>query len=1065
MIGGMKFEETSLTGYLVKNLEPLTEADSVILAEYVVTLLKKDKPTKELQKLCTENLVEFLGHDTKPFIAKLFQDLEDGSIISSAESLDTTKQIDPSLALTTINPVEHKSFSPKPEKLSASSGHVSDPEEKEVTDDDDDDRNHKHRRRETQSLSSDKDAQEQVWRRPNRKRDGPFENGQPFLRNDPLESAKFEKRRPGLAALPRAMLDVGQRTRVPQTFYNDTGPRFDFSTSLGRFPIGRGRGRSTGPWNQQDSRFSSVDTLDFAPQMASQGPTPPSLFTGMGLPNAASTQSAPWGAFGLIHGMPNGGLDTLHPLGLHGTLHPPINPSLSIGLPRQRCRDFEERGFCLRGDMCPMEHGVNRIVVEDVQSLSQFNLPVSISSARLLGMQDGAGPLPPVPASSGLLTNSKGLHSKTAKPGVTDVGLGLNGLSSGSVVVGEADLYDPDQPLWNNDRAETSGARPRLPLPKIDDSESLWDADSSDRHSFRIADGIDDELPGKNTVWGRIGNSGNRLEMKVPSSDTGYLGNESKKYQEPLTSGHGTASQAKQNIIEDASLKDTSFTSTPKFRADSASNVGRVQKALRTLFVNGIPLKNNKREALLSHFQKFGEIIDIYIPQNSEKAFVQFSKREEAEAALKAPDAVMGNRFIKLWWANRDSIPAESEGSGNTVYAASRGVMAASVPSKESLDRGKENLPSIMPKLSTTSVSNVTIPVTVPPKTVVANSPKAIPPLQKKLESLELLKEELRIKQEMLDQKRNDFRRQLDKLEKHAITVKGEISSEQAVKRLKVEMATDVAKAASARPTTLTTAGLRPEAEKMLDQSSSGEKIASPSPKAMPQQSPRSLKQPTRLPPTIVSPFSVNRFKLDNRPTAFRILPPWPADFVNVAVLKEHFSSFGDLSTVELEDADFCAGSVGLKASQNCSAHITFKTRRSAERAFLNGKCWQGHNLQFSWLSTSSNSTTDHGGRENSPSLTPKGPPDAEILAETVTVDMSSPHTRESTCGAISQAIESTEKREPDNVGANGGFECLAKELVDACHSSSPTMSPCENQTPKADVMNIEDGLNVGVQQ
>lgn len=39
---------------------------------------------------------------------------------------------------------------------------------------------------------------------------------------------------------------------------------------------------------------------------------------------------------------------------------------------------------------------------------------------------------------------------------------------------------------------------------------------------------------------------------------------------------------------------------------------------------------------------------DICIPANSERAFVQFSKREEAERALKAPDAVMASRFIKL---------------------------------------------------------------------------------------------------------------------------------------------------------------------------------------------------------------------------------------------------------------------------------------------------------------------------------------------------------------------------------------------------------------------------------
>ncbi|MQL72608.1 hypothetical protein Taro_004922 [Colocasia esculenta] len=39
-----------------------TEADPTILADYVVALLKKDKSIQELQKLCVDNLVEFLGH-------------------------------------------------------------------------------------------------------------------------------------------------------------------------------------------------------------------------------------------------------------------------------------------------------------------------------------------------------------------------------------------------------------------------------------------------------------------------------------------------------------------------------------------------------------------------------------------------------------------------------------------------------------------------------------------------------------------------------------------------------------------------------------------------------------------------------------------------------------------------------------------------------------------------------------------------------------------------------------------------------------------------------------------
>ncbi|KAJ4973104.1 hypothetical protein NE237_006278 [Protea cynaroides] len=1026
MVGDI--EESSLTGYLIKNLEPLTEADPVILAEYVAALLKEDRPIKELQKLCAENLVEFLGQGTKSFITKLFQDLEDGSVVAPSESLDSIRKVEPSPSFIAEDPVELTVLSSKPEDLSPT-GFTSDPEEKEVSDDDDDDRNHKHRRREPRSQSFDKDAQEEFLSWPNRKRNRPFENGQLYLGSDPQPSetrkeynlsrsdrdlsAKFEKRRPGIAIQPCTSLD------------------------LGSFPLGRGRGRSSGPWIQHDSRFSSVDKLDLALQMAPQGGTPPSLFPGRGLANAGNAQIGSWSAFGLIPGMSNGSLDTFHPLGLQGLLRPPINPSLSISMPHQRCKDFEERGFCLRGDMCPMEHGVNRIVVEDVQSLSQFNLPVSLPSAHLLGVPSGTGPLTSVGAPSGLLTNSKGLHGKNTKPGTNDDGIGLNGVLSSSAGLGEADLYDPDQPLWNADRQETSGALLKPPSPKTNNVESLWETVNSYRNSLRVSDGIDSEQPCKSitttavsqstalSVWGRIGKSGIKIETAGANDNAlpalGALGNEGKEdLEEALPSFLATAHQGKVTFTG-VSPKTMNSSATPKLRNDPERSGGRqLQKALCTLFVNGIPQKSNKREALLSHFKKFGEVIDIYIPLNSEKAFVQFSRREEAEAALKAPDAVMGNRFIKLWWANRDSIPDDGLNKGKTVSAVPRGFTTASVPSEPSItDGAKVNIPSAPPKVSIPA-SDLPVPAAVNPKPVMVNGPKAIPPVQKKLENLELLKEELRKKQEMLDRKRNVFRRQLDKLEKQATTVKGEAAADQAIKRHKVGTATDVAKASNPCSTNPGTTEERPGAEKTVDKNL-GENSASPSSKTSSTLillSPKNSKQLSRPSAPIGPPLLVNRFKLDNRPTTFKILPPLPADFANVSVLKEHFQSFGDLAAVELDDSDFCTRSASVEPSANCFARITFTTRRAAERAFLNGKCWQSHSLQFVWLANSSNSTNELGGRESSPIPTPRAPSDAEVPSKTSIFGSSSSSTGKPT------SIGSQ-----DEPAAGGGDSRISEEI------------------------------------
>jgi RNA-binding protein 26 len=185
-------------------------------------------------------------------------------------------------------------------------------------------------------------------------------------------------------------------------------------------------------------------------------------------------------------------------------------------------------------------------------------------------------------------------------------------------------------------------------------------------------------------------------------------------------------------------------------------------KASRTLYVNGIPQESNRWEALLSHFQKFGQVIDIYVPANSEKAFVQFSKREEAEAALKAPDAVMGNRFIKLWWANRDRITEEGEGRISTKPVLTNSALAQ--PS--SSNRGND-LQSATPRAS--SGSSASGPG-VGPKTLPANSITSVPPAPKRQESMELL-EELRKKQDMLAQKRAELRQQLEAYVKQVLTI------------------------------------------------------------------------------------------------------------------------------------------------------------------------------------------------------------------------------------------------------------------------------------------------------
>ncbi|KAL6552954.1 hypothetical protein OROGR_006796 [Orobanche gracilis] len=824
-----------------------------------------------------------------------------------------------------------------PEKPGFSSSDVgSDPEDKEISEgeDEDDDRNHKHRRRDAHSEYLDGDSPDQGLTRAYRKRNRPFDNGYSYREGDSQANetwrnhnsfsdrgfpSRFEKRRSNPTLFPEAPLYSHQRIRG-------------------------GRGREPISWGIPDSRLG---LLDISSQVVQPGHGPSVSYAGRGFASVSNMQSTSWNPFGLVPSILNGRLDSLHPLGLQGAFRPSITPPMNIGIPRQRCRDFEERGFCLRGDMCPMEHGVNRIVVDDVQSLSQFNLPVALPGSQLLGTSSAQGPLH---------INNKAFHAKINKPETTQ-DFGLNGGVFGGFLAGASDVYDPDQPLWTNDDPETSATLCALNQSTADGTNGLLDVELSNRQKFESAEEFNEELPLKNattttgsqssSVWGRISGLKPSSEAKEKFGSVGT----SSSYLEPEIKSEKALSKCVPDVpfqVKESFLKQHSNYSFRNIRKPS-------QKALRTLFVNGIPLKDNRREALLSHFQKFGEVIDIYSPTHSDRAFVQFSQMEEAEAALEAPDAVMGNRFIKLFWANRDNIPDDRISGGDSVPIIPR------VPSL--LDKGKENPHRASGKEGNAHAHVGQLPVHEHSKPMDGHGPKAPPPQQKKLERLELLKEELRKKQEMLELKRNEFRRQLDKLEEQAVG-----SKDGTTKRLKGETPPSHAKAETSKSS--------PRDNMKTDNITSTEHAMSHKSASNPtvpvQEEPI---EPSFRPPLSGTPWAVNRFKLDNRPTAFRIVSPLPAGLANVAALEEHFSAYGELCSVELAESQ--QDTKDASVSSNVSARVSFTTRPFAEKAFLHGKLWQGHKLQFMWLK-SVNSGKEGGGSGNL-SAANKRQPDAKV--------------------------------------------------------------------------------------
>lgn len=1116
-MSNMKIEESPLTRYLIKNLQPLTEADPALLANYVLALLKNNKPKKELQKLCVDKLYDFLGDGTKPFVTALFHALEDGSIPPSIEEIGTTKLNDAETTVVSGGPRELRSSSPKLERLPSAAVRVfNDLEEKEISDDDDDDRNHKHRRRVSRSQSFDRDGEDDDETRPIKKRGRISDNGQSLQESEaqfsdrrreytPLQtgrevSLKFDKRRHGPSPFPRLNVDGGQKAaKGSQTYRVELAPRFDVQNSFVRAPLGRGRGRSIGTWAPQDSRFTSIETVEFSSAMP-QGPVSSNIYPARPISNSGNSANSSWNTFGLIPGMPNGGLEQLHPLhpGLQAGRGPPLNPTigLTMGMGRPRCRDFEERGFCLRGDMCPMEHGVNRIVVEDVQSLSQFNLPVSLPGGHLLGMKTGpAGPSAAIVSSQPL--SSKNSYNKNTKYGANEDAARTNGMAIASAE-NEPDFYDPDQPLWKKDHPDASGGLMLQSSPRKGDGEHLWEGDSSDRHSCQFSDG-GSERPGRSggtgflshnmvpSVWGRIGvvdAAGSKSgvnRMGDASNELVKHGKHSRKevYDEHYSYRPEAVRQGNCDNETEA-YKDIGFKSVnanlqhrrvegsaiPRVHGESGShsssgfitrgNVSRgsrgkgTERASCTLFVNCIPTQSNRREVLLSHFKKFGEVMDIYIPKNSERAFVQFVHRESAEAALTSPDAVIGNRFIRLSWANRDSVLATEESSAATVTPGSIPNAKAILQTEQiHAEKGKEKVNDVTPAVSGSSTLEAPTIEGGALNSVTANdlSTPSFLSVQKKQERLELL-EALRRKQEMLAEKRDSFRRQLDKLEKQGTVSKAEVSDrDQRAQQKKEEVSAECATAnisKSCNTNLHSTARLETgqRNENLITKSSSGDvpsQTASASLLAhpvIPQTSPKGLKLPfSRFPRPLAAPmFHPNRFKLDNRPTAFKILSPRPVGLMDIATLKEHFAVFGDLSSVEFDDVE---GNIGetSKAPEKCSVRVIYTTRRAAERAFTHGKSWQGHNLQLAWVMPSNNAL-NHLSVEVAASQISKGSADGAIAAEKDSCAGAASVEKEPSCGVLQIEKETYAEQKVVFNGARDTDNVISESLMEGCGHS-----------------------------
>ncbi|GAA5834320.1 hypothetical protein JCM5353_007318, partial [Sporobolomyces roseus] len=64
-------DQAVLEPWLIRHLEPITDADPTTLSQYVLALIQRDETPQELERICIENLNDFLESNTEKFVKEM----------------------------------------------------------------------------------------------------------------------------------------------------------------------------------------------------------------------------------------------------------------------------------------------------------------------------------------------------------------------------------------------------------------------------------------------------------------------------------------------------------------------------------------------------------------------------------------------------------------------------------------------------------------------------------------------------------------------------------------------------------------------------------------------------------------------------------------------------------------------------------------------------------------------------------------------------------------------------------------------------------------------------------
>uniref|UniRef100_A0A673IKK2 RNA-binding protein 26-like n=1 Tax=Sinocyclocheilus rhinocerous TaxID=307959 RepID=A0A673IKK2_9TELE len=577
----------ALKTWLSKTLEPICDADPSALAKYVVALVKKDKSEKELKALCMDQLDVFLQKETQIFVDKLFE------------------------------AVNAKSYLPQPELPTSAS------------------RTETHQRTE-----KDETKREELilililfqlnYRRVDDHKKDDRSRKREYDRNPPrrdLYRERYNRRRERSRSRSRSWSK--DRTR-------DRDRERDRSRSRSRT---RSRSRNSGKPKYEHSRPERQEAATTDGYTATPL-TPGNSSAHFPVPTLSSTIT--------VIAPTHHGNNTTESWSEFPQDHTPFGRGIP---PRKRCRDYDEKGFCMRGDMCPFDHGSDPVVVEDV------NLP-SILPFQPPPLPGVDGPPPPgLPPPHSLLTPPVNLRPPVPPPGTMPPSLPpVAGPPPPLPALQPSGMDAPPNSITSSvPTIVTSGVRPPITQPPPSlftsvpfDQFNVYNPEApsmTSRPMYRHR--VNAQRP--NLIGLTMGEVDLPPREKMLNSNSAriVLESDSRKRGAGM---HGGAIPAKKPWFDKPNFNKPNHPSFHRRVPYSSANA--------KLAIRQIPPELNNISKLNEHFSKFGTIVNLQVAYNNdpEGALIQFASPEEAKRAMQSTEAVLNNRFIRVHWHREDAV-------------------------------------------------------------------------------------------------------------------------------------------------------------------------------------------------------------------------------------------------------------------------------------------------------------------------------------------------------------------------------------------------------------------------